>query len=103
MQLALEKLRILTFPQHIEGDQLAINALLLPTQRLLNLTASFPSHLNPGTNVDLPNFITSNFTLELRALQGLSTYPFSEPLVLKNQGVTRETLATAAAFRPQLP
>ena len=103
MPLALEKLRILTFPQHIEGDHLVINALLLPTQRLLNLTASFPSQLNPGTTVDLPNFITADFTLELKALQGLSTYPFSDPLVLGNEGVTVETLATAAAFPSELP
>ena len=50
MPLAPEKLRILTFPQRIEGDQLDVNALLLPTQRLLNVTAPFPSQLNPGTN-----------------------------------------------------
>jgi len=42
MPLAPEKLRILTFPQRIEGDLLSVNALLVPTQRLLNVTAPFP-------------------------------------------------------------
>jgi hypothetical protein len=103
MPLAPEKLRILTFPQHIEGDQLEINGLLLPTQNWLNLTANFPSQLNPGTTVDLPSFITADFTLELKALKGLSTYPFSDPGSLALEGVTVGTLATAAAFPPELP
>ena len=103
MPLAPEKLRILTFPQHIEGDQLEINGLLLPTQNWLNLTANFPSQLNPGTTVDLPSFITADFTLELKALKGLSTYPFSDPGSLALEGVTVDTLATAAAFPPELP
>jgi hypothetical protein len=103
MPLAPEKLRILSFPQHIEGDQLEINALLLPTQNLLNGTVPFPSQLNPGTTVELPNFITANFTLELKALKGLSTYPFSDPIMLGNEDVTVDTLATGAAFPPELP
>jgi hypothetical protein len=103
MPLAPEKLRILTFPQHIEGDQLAVNALLLPTQNLLNSTAPFPSQLNPGTSVDLPDFIAANLKLELKALKGLGSYPFSDPGVLAGEGVTVETLATGATFPPQLP
>jgi len=77
MPLAPEKLRILTFPQRIEGDLLSVNALLVPTQRLLNVTAPFPSQLNPGTNIQLPNFIGVTPKLELRAVKGLSSYPFS--------------------------
>ncbi len=103
MPLAPQKLRILTFPQHIEGDQLKINALLLPTQKLLNDTSTFPSQINPGTTVDLPNFITADFTLQLNALKGLGTYPFSDLPSLSPQGVTVETLATGAAFPPDLP
>ena len=103
MPLAPQKLRILTFPQRIEGDQLKINALLLPTQKLLNDTSIFPSQITPGTTVELPNFITSAFTLELRTLKGLGTYPFSDLPSLSSQGVTVETLATGAAFPPDLP
>ena len=43
-------------------------------ERYLDL--SQPDH--PGTTVDLPNFITADFTLELIALKGLGTYPFSD-------------------------
>ena len=103
MPLAPEKLRILTFPQRIAGDQLEINALLLPTQNLLNTLAPFPSQLNPGTTVQLPNFIAANLKLELKALKGLSTYPFSDPSVLTAEGVTVETLGTPAAFPSELP
>ncbi|HKR85575.1 MAG TPA: hypothetical protein VJS37_15560, partial [Terriglobales bacterium] len=99
MPLAPEKLRILAFPQHIDGDQLKINALLLPTQNLLNSLTPFPSELNPGGSVDLPNFIAANFTLELKVLKGLSTYPFSAP----GEGVVVDTLPTGAAFPPDLP
>src|SRR5664279_3204978 len=103
MPLAPEKLRILTFPQRIAGDQLEINALLLPTQNLLNTLAPFPSQLKPGTTVQLPNFIAANLKLELKALKGLSTYPFSDLSVLTAEGVTVETLATPAAFPAELP
>ena len=96
MPLAPEKLRILTFPQRIEGDQLSVNALLMPTQRLLNVTAPFPSQLNPGTNVQLPNFIAVTPKLELRALKGLSSYPFSDGAVLAAEGVDGEARTRSA-------
>jgi len=103
MPLSPEKLRLLTFPQRIEGDQLTIHALLVPTQRLLNVTAPFPSQLNPGTTVELPNFITANLKLELKALKGLSSYPFSDPGVLASEGATIQTFATGLALPPGLP
>jgi hypothetical protein len=103
MTLSIEKLRILTFPQRINGDQLDVNALLLPTQRLLNLPASFPSQLNPGTNVQLPKFIAADLKLELKAIRGLSTYPFSNAGVLAAEGATVETLPITAKFPANLP
>src|SRR6516164_5999786 len=93
MPLSPEKLRILTFPQRIDGDQLSVNVLLLPTQRLLNVTAAFPSSLNPGTSVQLPAFIAAAPRLELVAVKGLSSYPFSDPSVLAAEGVTAQAVA----------
>src|SRR6266481_1721392 len=84
MALANEKLRILAFPQRIDGDQLDLNVLLLPTQRLLNVEASYNSRLNPGTTVQLPKFISAELKLEVKTIQGLATYPFSDVTVLTN-------------------
>src|ERR1700680_256913 len=103
MPLAPEKLRILTFPQRIEGDLLSVNALLMPTQRLLNVTAPFPSQLNPGTNIQLPNFIAVTPKLELRAVKGLSSYPFSDGTVLAAEGVAVQAVPAALAVPPSLP
>ena len=101
--LANERLRVLTFPQRIDGDQLEVNALLLPTQRLLYVQAPFPSKLNPGSTASLPKFITADLRLALTAIKGLSTYPFSDPGVLAAEGASADTLATAAAFPANLP
>ena len=101
--LAPQKLRILAFPQRIAGDQLEVNVLLLPTQRLLNFEQAFPSQLNPGNNVDLPDFIDATLRLEAKVIRGLSTYPFSDPTVLSNEGVTVQPLPTSAAFPGNLP
>ena len=103
MPLAPEKLRILTFPQRIKGDQLSVNALLMPTQRLLNVTAPFPSQLNPGTNIQLPNFVGVTPKLELRAVKGLSSYPFSDSTVLAAEGVTVQAVPAPLAVPPSLP
>src|SRR4051794_2275915 len=103
MPLAPEKLRILTFPQRIEGDQLSVNALLLPTQRLLNLTAPFPSQLNPGTNIQLPNFVGVTPNLEPGAVKGLSSYPFSDGTVLATEGVTVQAVPAPLSVPPSLP
>jgi hypothetical protein len=103
MALSPEKLRILTFPQRINGDQLEINALLLPTQNLLYVQAPFPSQLNPGTTLLLPKFITANLKLELKTIKGLSSYPFSDPGVLAAEGVTSDSLATTIQFPANLP
>ncbi len=101
--LSNEKLRILTFPQRINGDQLELNALLLPTQRLLNVQAAFPSQLHPGTSVQLPKFITADLKLEVKAIKGLSTYPFSDIGVLAGEGATVDTLPTNLTFPANLP
>jgi hypothetical protein len=101
--LSIEKLRILTFPQRINGDQLEVNALLLPTQKLLYVQASFPSQLNPGATVFLPKLITADLKLQLKAIKGLSTYPFSDPVVLHDEGVTVDPLATTIKFPANLP
>src|SRR5216683_4268112 len=103
MPLSIEKLRILTFPQRINGDQLDVNALLLPTQRLLNVPASFPSQLNPGATVPLPKFIAADLKLEVKAIKGLSTYPFSNAAVLAAEGATVDTLPTTVKFPANLP
>jgi hypothetical protein len=103
MALAIEKLRILTFPQRITGDQLEVNALLLPTQGLLNVQSSFNSVLNPGNTVQLPRFISADLSLELRTIKGLSSYPFSDPVVLTGEGVTFDRVDAHASFPDNLP
>ena len=103
MALAKEKLRILTFPQHISGDKLNLNVLLLPTQGLLNLEATFPSQLNPGSTVQLPKFISADLKLELKAIKGLSSYPFSDAAALTDEGATVETQPTGVTFPGNLP
>src|SRR5437660_250022 len=103
MPLSPEKLRILTFPQRIEGDQLSVNLLLMPMQRLLNATAPFPSQLNPGTSVPLPNFIAVTPKVELRAVKGLSSYPFSDPAVLTAEGVTAQAVPATLVLPAALP
>jgi hypothetical protein len=103
MALSTEKLRILTFPQRIKGDQLDLNALLLPTQNLLYVQAPFPSQLNPGTTVSLPKFISADLKLEVKAIKGLSTYPFSDAGVLASEGAGVDTLPTALGFPANLP
>ncbi len=82
MALLPQKLRILTFPQRINGNQLELRALVLPTQQLLNITTPFESTLNPGTMVDLPSFIKANLQLEIKTIKGLSGYPFTDPTFL---------------------
>src|SRR6478735_4859546 len=103
MALSTEKLRILTFPQRIKGDQLDLNAMLLPTQNLLYVQAPFPSQLNPGTTVSLPKFISADLKLEVKAIKGLSTYPFSDAGVLASEGAGVDTLPTALGFPANLP
>lgn len=103
MALSVEKLRILTFPQRIAGRALDLNVLLLPTQRLLNELAPFPSVLKPGTTIELPKFISANLGLEVQAIKGLSAYPFSDPAVLAADGASLEPFATAAAFPTNFP
>ncbi|MEO6316668.1 MAG: hypothetical protein ABIU63_03590 [Chitinophagaceae bacterium] len=84
MPLLPERLRILTFPQRINGNQLEVNVLVLPTQRLLNDLAAFDSQLQQGTVVDLPSFIQHSPQLEIKIIKGLSAYPFSDPTVLED-------------------
>ncbi len=103
MALSIEKLRILCFPQRIDGDQLELNALLMPTQRLLNVQTSFNSQLNPGHTVQLPSFISAHLGLEVKAVRGLSTYPFSDPAVLAGEGATVDTFASGLGFPADLP
>jgi hypothetical protein len=86
MPLSVEKLRILTFPQRIVGRTLDLHVLLLPTQRLLNVLAPFPSQLNPGTTVELPRFIQADLQLVVDAIGGLGSYPFSNAAVLAADG-----------------
>ena len=69
MPLSTEKLRVLTFPQRINGRALDLHVLLLPTQRLLNVLDPFPSVLNPGNSVELPKFIKANLSLCFRRHQ----------------------------------
>jgi hypothetical protein len=99
---AIEKLRILTFPQRIAGNALEARVLVLPTQGLLNLLADFPSHANPATTVELPKFIGGSLSLELDAIQGVATYPFSDPTLLAADGASLTTLPTGAAFPSNL-
>src|SRR5262245_28678815 len=102
MPLSTEKLRVLTFPQRINGRALDLHVLLLPTQRLLNVLDPFPSVLNPGNSVDLPKFIKANLDLSVDAISGLGSYPFSNPGNLTD-GATLQTLPTGAAFPVNLP
>src|SRR5580765_373944 len=97
------KLRILTFPQRISGRSLDLNVLLMPTQRLLYDQASFPSVLNPGTNVMLPMFLNASLALEADAIRGLASYPFSDPMVLQADGAIIEPFPTNAALPADLP
>ena len=101
--LSVEKLRILTFPQRIAGRALEVRVLVLPTQRLLEELDDFPSHSNPATTVQLPKFIAGSLSLELDAIQGVATYPFSDPTLLAADGASLTTLSTNAAFPGNLP
>ncbi|KKO19166.1 MAG: hypothetical protein L3J18_01525 [Candidatus Brocadia sp.] len=103
MPLQPEKLRILTFPQRVNDNQLELNVLVLPTQNLLNAQATFNSVLNPGNPVDLPKFIKANLQLEIKTIKGLSTYPFSDATVLTNEGVLADTWPTTLAYPNNLP
>lgn len=75
----------------------------MPTQRLLNVTAPFPSHLNPGTTAQLPSFIGVTPKLDLRAVKGLSSYPFSDGSVLAAEGLTAKAVPAPLALPPSLP
>jgi hypothetical protein len=103
MPLQPEKLRILTFPQRINGSQLELNVLVLPTENLLYVPAPFNSVLNPGNPVDLPAFIKANLQLEIITIKGLSTYPFSDTTALTNEGVTVDTWPTDLSYPNNLP
>lgn len=103
MDLTLQKLSILTFPQRIAGKKLELNALLLPTQRQLNNLLMFDSQLNPGTLVELPKFITADLKLKLIAIKGLSSYPYSEQSALDDEDVKAEPFSTDIAFPDNLP
>src|SRR6266487_1851572 len=96
--LSLQRLRILTFPQRINGDQLELRVLVVPTQRLLNELETFESQLEPGTTIDLPKFITANLELEVRTIKGLSTYPFSDSMVLNSEGASVDVSPTGISF-----
>jgi hypothetical protein len=99
-----EKLRILTFPQRIDGKQLELNVLLLPTQTQLNANLGpFASQLNPGTFVDLPTFITADLELRIMTIKGLSTYPFSNEAFLIDEGSKSDSFPTKLAFPKNLP
>jgi hypothetical protein len=103
MPLQPEKLRILTFPQRINGSQLELNVLVLPTQNLLNWQPPFNSVLNPGNPVFLPGFIKADLQLEIKTIKGLSTYPFSDTTVLTTEGVTVDTWPTDLSYPNNLP
>ncbi|SAL69826.1 hypothetical protein AWB67_03999 [Caballeronia terrestris] len=103
MALSVEKLRVLAFPQRIAGAQFDLNVLLLPTQRLLNLLAPFPSALDPGTTIELPKFIAGTLELEVDVIRGLASYPFSDATVLAADGASIESFATGASFPANLP
>jgi hypothetical protein len=102
MVQAVEKLRILTFPQRIEGRALDLNVLLLPTQRLLNVQSPFSSEADPGTTVQLPSFIAASLGLEIAAIAGLAAYPFSNPALLP-PGTVVDPYATGATMPTRLP
>lgn len=103
MPLAPEKLRVLTFPQRIVGDQLELRILLMPTQRLLYVQDLYPSRLTPGGSVSLPRFISADMALSITTIQGLGAYPFSDPLVLANEGSVAHTAPAGLAFPTELP
>ncbi len=96
------KLRILAFPQRSSGRSLDVNVLLMPTQRLLYDQAAFPSVLNQGASVQLPAFLNANLGLEIVAIRGLASYPFSNSASLSD-GETLEPFPTDAAMPPDLP
>ncbi len=73
----LAKLRILTFPQRIEGTQLEVNVLVLPTTSSLNITIPFPSMDNPANTIQLPQFINAKPDLRLNLIAGVANYPFT--------------------------
>src|ERR1041385_80869 len=103
MALAPEKLRIFAFPQRVEDNLLDVNVLLLPTQGLLNIQDGFASQLNPPGTVQLPRFIKADLELSMTTIKGMSSYPFSDPKVLKDEGVTADTVVTNAQFPANLP
>ncbi len=106
MALAPEKLRIFAFPQRVGGnqlDELEVNVLLLPTQRLLNQQDTFASQLDPGNTVKLPRFIKANLELSATTIRGASSYPFSSEAILNGEGVTSNTLLTNIQFPGNLP
>lgn len=74
--MAPEKLRILTFPQRIEGNQLEVNVLVLPTTPSLSVTIPFPQMDNPAATIQLPQFINAQPDLRLNLIGGLENYPF---------------------------
>src|SRR5882762_4747437 len=98
-----QKLRILTFPQHIAGNQLQLNALVIPTQLLLNHLIPFEKQLPPGTLVDLPKFITADLKLRLKAIQGLSSYPYGDENALNDEGAKSQAFDTTIRFPDNLP
>lgn len=102
MALTPQRLRILTFPQRIAGNQLELNALVLPTQALLNQLVPFNSLLNPGDIVSLPKFIGADLKLQIKAIQGLSTYPYAKESELNSEGTKSETFPTNLAFPANL-
>ena len=98
-----QKLRILTFPQHIAGKELEVNLLLLPTQRSLNHLITVNSQLHPGNTVNLPKFISAKPKFQLRAIKGLSSYPYTDELTLNNEGSSSKPFPTSLAFPNNQP
>jgi hypothetical protein len=90
-------LRILTFPQRINGNKLDLNVLVIPTQSLL-IPVAVSSKLNPGTTVKLPAFINGDIKLQVQAIKGLSSYPFSDLSALTGEGVTVEPYDPGITF-----
>lgn len=74
--MAPEKLRILTFPQRIDGTSFEVNVLVLPTTACLNNTVAFPQATNPAATIQLPQFINAQPDLRLNLISGLENYPF---------------------------
>jgi hypothetical protein len=76
------RISILTFPQAFDGDRLHLSILLVPRlstvwsgNPLLPLIEDFP---NAGDTT--PAFADADFRFELRALDGLGTFPVSAPV-----------------------